>query len=126
MEPKEIDVEGFIRECQNDLPTPIINHDKEQMFVAIDYGTLEYTVMVHYLQTPEGLTILKSLKIGEQDITIDTLYPSDVRSSGIDMYIDTKCFEKSVKTGSENHDQFGNYRYDFGRNEHSRSPRKRK
>ncbi|QXV74338.1 hypothetical protein [Rhizobium phage RHEph16] len=137
MEPKEtitgeFNIDDFISECLQDPQVKDVEHNESGGFIGIDYGTLEEAVLVHYIINERGTATLTKILMMEQEFTLDRILNNDVSSAKPEkgtlsirnIYGDPNS-TFYVTIPDNDHNRVGDYRFDYRRNQHPRSPRKR-
>ncbi|QIG68768.1 hypothetical protein EVB68_031 [Rhizobium phage RHph_Y2_6] len=128
----EFNIDDFISETLQDPQVEDVEHNESGRFIAIDFGQLEEAVLVHYIINERGTATLTKILMMEQEFTLDRILDSAVSSAKPEkdalsirnIYGDPNS-TFYVTIPDNDHNRLGDYRYDYRRNQHPRSPRKR-
>ncbi|QIG70488.1 hypothetical protein PP744_gp025 [Rhizobium phage RHph_N38] len=102
-------------------PPETVNGQPFKEIIGIDYGTLEETVLVHYL-LHEGSMKIVLVETSSNNPLLDTYPTGRIVNSRPEPWDIPKEVHRIQR---KDRDRKGDYRFDYGRNNHPRSPRKR-
>lgn len=127
MEPKELKgtLDELMEEISKDPHVRLANLDPSKMVIAIDYGTLEYAVLIHYMNSGKDI-IVNSIEYSGKNLLLDTYAVDNIVRGRPEHNFDFTLRNSDFKVVDGEHDKRGDYRFDYSRNHHPRSPRKRK
>ncbi|QIG76551.1 hypothetical protein EVC27_026 [Rhizobium phage RHph_I1_6] len=102
-------------------PPETVNGQSFKEIIAIDFGSIEYQVLMHYIQEQDGVRII-SVDMGGENLLLDTYPTGRIVNSRPEPWDVPKEVHRIQR---KDRDRKGDYRFDYGRNNHPRSPRKR-
>ncbi|QXV74705.1 hypothetical protein PP749_gp032 [Rhizobium phage RHEph22] len=130
MKSRNFVIDDFINEVLQDPQANAVEHNPGKHFIAVDYNSLEERVLIHYIINSRGTATLSKILVGLEEISLDMLYGSEklgLPDKDIqriyNVYGSSKKDPYRIRSNERN--RVGDYRYDYGRNHHPRSPRKR-
>lgn len=138
-EPTELDKEdtevcALLDEINKDPEAKNVTWDKSNSLICIDFGTVEYAVLMKYCMDDAGTLHIKEITYGSEILEVDVTATKGIIIDQRDILSFEKAYgnPRRVRTNHPykmvdgQHDRNGNYRFDYGRNDHPRSPRKRR